>query len=822
MEITTPTSGPKILPTPAEMIAYLNRFVQGQEQAKQLLSRAVYFHYLNLANPTASTILAEREHCLLIGPTGSGKTLLVKKLAEMLAVPMLYVNAAGLTSEGYVGENISDVLIRFFKLCGTKERMARGILFIDEIDKIRLNQSHQEDIRGAMVQQQLLAPLDGNIVTHTQKYSLNEYTVDTSKILFIAAGAFAGIEKFIGTRGGNLGFHRNGDAREESSYDTQSILPEDIISFGFMPEFVARFPNIAALKKLSREDLVAILGSTVLSPITYYSNIFQLHEIELTFTQSALVAVADRAISQKQGARGLRQIISSVIGPTACRIAELAEQGVKKVVIEEGVVYGQEEAEIHLGERRVAGCIDDLRRTVFLWNNEDERSRNQGISTLSGNSNGSAVVDEGETITVSFTTGWSDQQLLARYGYVRTKIRYEQAEKNARSWWDLFEAENWGKKQILVRLIEDLASRNATIDDLFQAYLYSSTDDIESNLHFLDYTRARTRFISDKSWRLESKFCGRSGATPENARSLTFFEQGSKPAQFLWRCLEAEASYNGEMLTGAAIALSSAGVSSVDDFLDASIWCGVYDPEAVIANINFFNSFFAKTGRVPSGVLPLRRSIMDLNLKEPLSPSDQKNNFLRSIAAALFWERVRHRSSSISLAAIDFDIGQFEAAFVGSRIKSRALQGIRSSGSWRAELQGWCDAISSYPGAVHEEMAIPWIEGIIAELSPILQRDTSWMTLEDINEIVQKLISAIYHFGGTKVVAAPLVLYTGERLDSEWKHLIAQLPVSTSIESELAEILRTTWQNFQEGIRTLPLFELEEKSLEWKTGEELQ
>jgi|GEM_PF-250288 len=934
---------PVVLPTPAEMVAYLDRFVQGQDQTKRMLSRAVYFHYLNLASPHISTVPAEREHCLLIGPTGSGKTLMVKKLAEMLSVPMIYVNAAGLTSEGYVGEHISDILVRFSKLCGTNERIEGGIIFLDEIDKIRLNDSGHDDIKGAMVQQQLLAPLDGNVLTNTQKYSEREYSVDTSKVLFIAAGAFSGIEKIIASREGSFGFRRNGAVRDDSSPEVKLVLPEDIMKFGFMPEFVARFPNISTLRKLSREDLIAILRSYEQSPIPYYSRIFKLHEVELNFTDQAIAVFAEGALSQKQGARGLRQLIASIIEPTAWRLAELAEEGVRGVVIDDEVVAGRGEPQIIRDEPLKNIPAHEVRRSVFcrskdnsprdsnvsaegsqpkienppsksaaektslptntkVWSEQEVRQRYEIVKekigfkeskenaqkwwtaferenskrpklllhlaeellsrkatieqffmayvysntdniqanlhfldyTILKNGRGAGKTDtqrdsgtssirDSEIISISDTTGWSEQKINERYEYVKGKAGYSELTGSPRKWWDAFEAENKEQKPKILRLAEELVSRKATIEKYFLAYVYSNTDNIQANLHYLNYVAARDRWITSNSWHLKSRIVTNSIITLEHARRLICFEQSSKPAQFVWQLIEKEGEGNGPMLADAALALSSVGISSADQFLDAAIWCGIYDPEAVISSVRFFELVHQPKTNELENATCFRRLSNTVYSELPKAGINKKINTLRSIAESLFWQRVRHRVSAdeSNILAFDSDLSHtLPLSFSEASNPSLTEEIDVSSYSLRSELHGWCDAIQSYPGVMRGEIAIPWLDRIIGDLSPLLIHDTSWLTFEHISEIADRIARALCLYISDYDVVVFLFHHTGDKLAAEWKQLVEQSLSSGLDQSDLVKFVGKVWRDFEAGQLKAPVFELEEATIKRKQSEE--
>jgi ATP-dependent Clp protease ATP-binding subunit ClpX len=508
------------------MVAYLDKFIVGQQQAKWAISKAVYNHYLALSLRETEHLDLGRHHVLLLGPTGCGKSYLASKLGQFLGVPVAFTSAAGLVEAGYKGNSVETLVRSLLDSAGNDPKAAeRGIIFIDEIDKVRRADEIGRDVSGEGVQQALLTLLDGRISKGSESY--DHPAVDTSKVLFICAGAFVKLPEIVNKRIGchskrKVGFLEQScpqlqDQEVRPVFESlRKAITDDFDKFGFIPELIGRFGCFAVLHELGVDDYSHILSdATQNGPWQRHQAIARAHGIRLEITGPAIEDLAARSADLGTGARGLQRLLAEALNRLDHSWPCLADQDVTRAIIDLDCVTNNASPKLIRGKSRGPFRHDEeLRRLAFA-----------GVRMVS---------QTGDPVNcISNTGGWSEDRVQARLDQVQSALDWENTTGSARKWWEALIQVDQQRKPLVLRLAEELAVRKATITEFFLCYVYSNTDNIQANLHYLDYKRLKGEEEKKNREALQKVEQDRLGQTEEKRKHNLPLGQGIMPIENL-------------------------------------------------------------------------------------------------------------------------------------------------------------------------------------------------------------------------------------------------------------------------------------------------
>lgn len=459
-----------VFPSPAEIVAQLDRRVFGQEEAKRVLARAAYKHYVGLAASDGERPAPAfgPQHVLLVGPTGSGKSHLIRELARALDVPVAFTPATRLVETGYVGEQVESAVRALIAAAGGDlARASRGIVVLDEVDKIRAIDMGTRDVSGRGVQNSLLALLDGVRVPVAREDQ--NRTVDTSSMLFLATGAFVELDAIAMRRSGKvarLGFGSEAGEDGATPDARADYTTEDFVSFGLIPEFIGRFRHVCHLDALSVDELARLATEVEDSALRRTQDCLARHGVQLEVTKGALREIARRALKLDTGARALDRVIAEALAPLEWQALGGSLRGRRVVVDLERLLAGGRWRE-HPLRGEADGDVLELRR----------RARQL------------MPVKPPTPSQISDTKGWPRARLEQRLAELRPALEIERATLQARIFWSNFERENVARLDAVVRLAEELAMRRCTLNEFFEAFKSAGTTHMQASLCYLDYLR---------------------------------------------------------------------------------------------------------------------------------------------------------------------------------------------------------------------------------------------------------------------------------------------------------------------------------------------
>lgn len=543
------------LPTPAEMIAHLDRRVRGQERAKRDLSLAFYEHFTGLASSESPELGGPphaRQHTLLLGPSGSGKTFLVKQLCAFLGIPVAFWSATSMTESGYVGDDVDEPLKHLLRQARGDVRAAeRGVVVLDEIDKVRASRRPDRDVSGEGVQNGLLTLLDGRRAYLRERNGEPVGTIDTSRLLFICMGAFVDLPGIVRERLAGppqLGLHQGSRVTPPALTTDEAYAranPEDLVRFGLLPEFVGRFPNVSAVHALSQVDLVGLLRDIEDSPVDRAMRSYAMHAISLTIEDDALEAIAKQAVARGTGARGLDNVLGDALRDCSWRRHELAADGVVGVVVTPAAALGEAPPTLVRGERADEPLVADVLR---------ERAFGGGKAANAANATRSPAHMRGRTVAPAKPAVPNDphQQGLpldvkaaappatgkpprkendamrVRLGALRAReLAAHEASEEALAWWTRFERER--PMTLVLEIAEALCVRKVSIQRLYEYVRECGCAGVHASLRYVEYKLAREEFETSRE--LLELIGDLEGESPkERSRMACELEKGAFPA----------------------------------------------------------------------------------------------------------------------------------------------------------------------------------------------------------------------------------------------------------------------------------------------------